>query len=209
LRDKLVRASQKCTKDKVLYDAYWKCYGRGENGSFTAVAHVDEISSLWVKKMLSHPGGYLQYRTQVFAAILFDNDYYYRPGVAGNDLGIETSHPGMQGALGTYVWGMQKDLPWLFTGWFWLCVGVFLSISPGVSRLKVPVRLLGMSSIGYIIGYFPVAAANDYRYVYWSAIAGSLGLLLRCFPRRAAGQASHSTASRSSREKQLAPGATD
>jgi hypothetical protein len=30
----------------------------------------------------------------------------------------------------------------------------------------------------YIIGYFPTMPAANYRYVYWSALAGSLALVL-------------------------------
>jgi hypothetical protein len=42
----------------------------------------------------------------------------------------------------------------------------------------MPVRALGISSAAYILGYLPIMPATNYRYIYWPAIACSLGLLL-------------------------------
>jgi hypothetical protein len=35
----------------------------------------------------------------------------------------------------------------------------------------------------YILAYFPTAPATDYRYVYWPAVAGTLGLLVMALDR--------------------------
>jgi hypothetical protein len=50
----------------------------------------------------------------------------------------------------------------------------------------MPVRALGISAAAYVLGYFPILPVANYRYMYWSAIAGTIGLLLWWLDRRAA-----------------------
>jgi hypothetical protein len=175
LRNRLVAAAEKCDRLNALSDAYWVCYERPANG---LIGHSDEMTSLWMREMSSDIPGYLQYRLQLFTALLFETGYPYHPGVRGNDLGIEVSHARLEETLATYVNGAVEDLRPLFRGWFWLAVALVLSLRPGRGTFAMPIRALGISSAAYLLGYLPIMPATNYRYVYWSAIACTLGLLL-------------------------------
>jgi hypothetical protein len=178
LRDRLVAGAKECKRVDSLSDSYWTCYGRGEHGPFTAVAHPDEITSLWLSEMTSHFPGYLQYRLQLFSEFLFEPRYQYHPGISPNDRGLQLSHPGLGKALQTYVAGAARDLPVLFAGSFWLTTAIILSVRPGSGTFAMPIRALGISAAAYVLAYLPILPVTNYRYMYWSAIACTLGLLL-------------------------------
>jgi hypothetical protein len=128
--------------------------------------------------MTDHVPGYLQYRLQLFSGLLFKGGYQYKDGISANDLGFKVSHPRLKAMLQNYVLGTLRDLPFLFAGWFWLIVALVLTIRPGKGTFSTPVRALGVSSAAYVLGYLPIMPTTDYRYIYWPAIAGTLGLLL-------------------------------
>jgi hypothetical protein len=186
LREHLVAAAEECDRVNSLSDTYWTCYGEGEHGPFTAVAHTDQITSLWISEMTGQVPGYLQYRLELFSKFLFEPRYQYHPGIAANDLGLELSHPRLGRTLQTYVEGAARDLPVLFAGWFWLTLAVVLAVRPGSGTFAMPVRALGISAAAYVLGYFPILPVANYRYMYWSAIACTIGALLWLLDRRAA-----------------------
>ncbi|WP_055711404.1 hypothetical protein [Streptomyces torulosus] len=181
LRNRLVAAAEKCRSVGALSDAYWACYERRPDGM---ARDADGITSLWLSEMGSHAPGYLQYRLRLFTGLLFETGYPYQAGVFPNDLGIEVAHPRLAAGLGAYIGGMGADLRPLFRGWFWLAVALFLTVRPGRGRFSLPIRALGVSSMAYVLGYLPIMPATNYRYVYWSALACTLGLLLLWLDRR-------------------------
>ncbi|MFE5191658.1 hypothetical protein [Streptomyces sp. NPDC056628] len=182
LRDRLVAAARECDRIGALSDAYFACYERPADG---LRGDSEEMTSLWLREMNGHVLQYVQYRLRLFASLLFETGYPYKAGVTQNHLGIEVAHPRLEDTLGTYVEGMAEDVPWLFRAWFWLAVATALAIRPGKGLFSMPVRALGISSAAYVLGYLPIAPATDFRYVYWPAIACSLGLLLLWLGRRA------------------------
>ena len=194
LRAKLVSAQATCLAEDSLMNNYWTCYGRGEHGSFTPIADHAALTAAWPGLMLSHLGDYLQYRTQVFTQFLFDNRDQWQEGVIPNAEGITVDNPRLVASLRAYVLDLgNRNLPWLFGAWFWLAVSAVQATRWRASRRSafgVLVPCLGLSSLLYIVGYFPTAPATDFRYVYWPAVAGSLGLLVmaldRFGPRRSA-----------------------
>ncbi|MET9834779.1 hypothetical protein ABZ078_37115 [Streptomyces sp. NPDC006385] len=175
LRDRLVAAAEKCDREGVLSDAYWACYERPADG---LTGDSDQITSLWLHEMSGHVPGYLQYRLRLFASLLFETGYPYHPGVSGNDLGMEVAHPWLEDTLDSYVSGAATDVRPLFRGWFWLAAALVLAIRPGRGTFSLPIRALGISSAAYVLGYLPIMPATNYRYVYWPALACTLGLLL-------------------------------
>ncbi|MFF8016338.1 hypothetical protein [Streptomyces sp. NPDC007929] len=181
LRDRLVASARECDRVGALSDAYWACYQRPADG---LRGDSGEITSLWLREMSGHVPGYLQYRLRLFATLLFETDYVYKAGITRNDLGVKVAHPQLAATLGTYVEGMAADLRWLFRGWFWLTVALVLAVRPGRGLFAMPVRALGISSAAYILGYLPIMPATDFRYVYWPALACTLGLLLLLLGRR-------------------------
>ena len=175
LRDRLVAAAEKCDRIGALSDAYWACYERRADG---LTRDSGQITSLWLREMSGHVPGYLQYRVRLFAALLFETGYPYQAGVFSNDLGIEVAHPRLEDTLDSYIRGASTDLRPLFRGWFWLAVALVLAVRPGKGTFSLPIRALGISSMAYVLGYLPIMPATNYRYIYWSALACMLGLLL-------------------------------
>jgi hypothetical protein len=185
LRDKLLAAQRLCEKKNSLMNNYWTCYGRGANGPFTPIADAKALTKAWPGLMLERPAGYLQYRSEVYGEFLFHNRDYWQEGVLTNSMGIDVDRPRMVATLRSYVVdGALRNFPWLFGAWFWLVVSVVqsLRLRPR-SRFGVLVPCLGISSLLYILAYFPTAPATDYRYVYWPAVAGTLGLLVMALDR--------------------------
>lgn len=178
LQHKLAAAAQTCAAKEVLMNTYWDCYGRGSQGNFTSVAYPGEIMRVWVSEIPKHLSEYLQYRTHLFARFLFWDRDFFQPGIQRNDLGVTVDRPLLQGAMQDYVLGWQRNLPWLFAGWFWLVLNVLLLARPGRGPNRVPVRLLGLSGSLYVLGYLPVVPQTDFRYLYWSVISGSVGSFL-------------------------------
>ncbi|MGI5376161.1 hypothetical protein ACQEV2_18280 [Streptomyces sp. CA-251387] len=175
LRDRLVAAAEKCDRVGALSDAYFACYERPADG---LTKDSGQLTSLWLREMSGHVPGYLQYRLRLFTALLFETGYPYHPGVSRNDLGIEVTHPWLEDTLDSYVNGVVADLRPLFRGWFWLAVALVLAVRPGRGTFSLPIRALGISSLAYVLGYLPIVPATNYRYVYWPALACTLGLLL-------------------------------
>ncbi|MFE9023823.1 hypothetical protein ACFYNL_35365 [Streptomyces sp. NPDC007808] len=175
LRNRLVAAAEKCERTGTLSDAYWACYERPAAG---LTEDSDRIRSLWLREMSAHVPEYLQYRQRLFAALLFETGYPYHPGVSSNDLGIEVTHPWLEDTLDAYVNGVVADLRPLFRGWFWLAVALVLAVRPGRGAFHLPIRALGISSAAYVLGYLFIVPATNYRYVYWPALACTLGLVL-------------------------------
>lgn len=175
LRDRLATAARECHRVKSLSNSYFTCW---ERDTSDLSVHSDQLTSLWTSEMASHLPGYLQYRLQVFSELLFKGSHEYESGIIANTLGLKPSHPRLEATLGTYVKGAVQDLPFLFRGWFWLTVGLALSVRPGRGSFSMPVRALGVSAAVYVVGYLPIMPATDFRYLYWPAIAGTLGLLL-------------------------------
>lgn len=178
LRAHLLSARQKCHARGAISNAYWMCYGYGEHGRYSEIAHRDQVQSLWLHEIPRHIAGYVEYRLQLFSKLLFKTRYIYSGRVDKNNLGLHIAHPRLQDALRTYIKGFGRDLPIIFRGWFWLVVGLVLSFRPGRGLFSMPARALGLSTAMYILGYLPILPVWIYRYIYWPAVAGSLGLLL-------------------------------
>ncbi len=189
LKEKLLEAQRICAQQGDYEDAYWRCYGRGADGIYTAIEHVDELKEAWVRTVLTRPDRYLLYRTQTFAHLLFDNSTDWNGQTEENSVGWETKYKQANDAAQTYVekFGV-RDMPWLFTGWFWLASPIILLCAhrhvrrlgraSGWPELSTAVSSLSISAAVYIVGYFPIVPANHFRYVYWPALAGTMCLVM-------------------------------
>lgn len=189
LKERLLKAQSKCRKEGSYEDAYWRCYGQGANGIYTAIDHADELQNIWLSEVVTRPDRYLIYRTQTFAHFLFDNYGEWGGMVVENPMGWKVKYEQLNDAAKTYVekFGME-DLSWLFTGWFWTLGSIValaahrriraLGMSVGWAQLSTAVTTLSLSTLIYIVGYFPIVPANHFRYIYWPAMAMTMSAIM-------------------------------
>ncbi|MET8957735.1 GtrA family protein [Streptomyces sp. NPDC004533] len=182
--DDLVATARTCQRKDIVWDAYFACYPHkpGDQavvGSHFEADQADVLLKMWTQQMPHHATGYVEYRSRTFARLLFQGNLQYLGGdsaVMPKDIRVNKT---LDAAMKSYVMGFNRDFPWLFQGWSWLVVSLVLALR---RRWTGPwsreLRLLGASGVLYIATYLPTAPQANYRYVYWPAIAGTLGILL-------------------------------
>ncbi|MFD7866825.1 hypothetical protein [Streptomyces sp. NPDC059783] len=187
LRDGLVTAATDCARRGITSDAYLQCFPHRRPFDVTYLdRNADVLVRMWTQQMPRHWKGYAEYRVRVFSKLLFRSNQVFWNGTRVN-AGVEVNpvarreplNDTLRAALGNYVTGAHRDVPMLFQGWFWLAVSLVLVLrrkwaGPFGSEL----RLLGASSLLYILAYLPTAPESNYRYVYWPALAGTVALTL-------------------------------
>lgn len=197
LKDKLTSAKDLCREKEAVSDAYWKCYGTGENGEFTPVAYPDEIRALWLDTVPGHPARYGMYRAQVYTAYLFQTRYQWGGYIGAFDYAEGQPFPQANDAGRMYVEDFgTKNLPWLFGAWFWLLAPTVGLIALAKARgggawrgrdaavVPAVAALLG-SALIYQLAYIPIIPETDYRYTYWPAVASTVaGILVIAAVRR-------------------------
>jgi hypothetical protein len=190
LEDKLLRAREVCQSENVIWDAYWKCYGRGATGKqFEPIAHQAEVRDLWLSDVVTHPVRYAYYRAQTYARFLFVGKSEYAPVTAGRHAVPAEYHVQPTKAdniLSDYVVELgAKTFPWFFRAWFWLAAAAaIILLLPKARYLRPQIAALGWSAFLYLLGYFPIVPASDFRYSYWPAIACTLAGVLFIADRR-------------------------
>lgn len=184
-RDRMVTAAIVCRERHLTSDAYLECFPR--NGPFDLMElsrNADVLVRMWTQQMPKHWQGYAEYRVQVFSKLLFQSNQTFWNGTPPSSLlpGIAKKAPPNQmlrAALQNYVTGSVRDLPMLFQGWFWLAVSLVLVLRrrwPGPHSREL--RLIGASSLVYILAYLPTAPESNFRYLYWPAVSGTVALVL-------------------------------
>ncbi|MGW8327354.1 GtrA family protein [Streptomyces sp. NPDC055897] len=181
-RDRLVTTTVQCKKRHIQADVYFNCYPRDLSQGATELGqHADVLVRMWTQQMPKHLQGYAAYRGQVFAKLLFQGNLAFYDGSVTKldvlkDAPVNTP---LKYTLQSYVTGFDRDLPMLFQGWFWLAVSLVLVLrrrwtGPYTREL----RLLGASTVLYILAYVPTAPQSNFRYVYWPALSGTVALVL-------------------------------
>ena len=207
LKDKLLQAQAKCEADNVIWDAYWKCYGRGATGqAYEAIAHESEVQNLWLQEVVTHPDRYLFYRIQTYARFLFVSDAEYSSAERGHLLLPVKYHVAdtkADSVLTDYVveFGV-KTFPWLFKAWFWMTASIaIIVLGRKATRFGPQILALGASGFLYLAGYFPIVPASNYRYSYWAAVACTVAAVLLVADRHWRKQARISSQSTESRSR--------
>jgi len=184
LENKLLHARDLCQSEGVIWDAYWKCYGRGATGKqFEPIAYQSQVRDLWLSDVVSHPARYAYYRAQTYARFLFVGKSEYAPVTAGRHSVPAEYHVQPSKAdniLSDYVVELgAKTFPWFFRAWFWLAAAVaIIVLLPKAGYFRPPIAALGWSALLYLLGYIPIVPASDFRYSYWPALACTLAALL-------------------------------
>jgi hypothetical protein len=132
---------------------------------------------------LKHPFEYASYRAEVYFVFLFpptNSFYIFEDGITPNDNGLKVQFKRLGTITSKYVnnWG-YKYFPFMFEPWFWLFASAaMVAITKKRSKHRLYISMLGLSSVLYILGYFPTGATVDYRYIYWPVLATLFGLVL-------------------------------
>ncbi|MFF5790415.1 hypothetical protein ACFY5D_00020 [Paeniglutamicibacter sp. NPDC012692] len=183
LKSKLIAAQRDCESKGIIWDAYWKCYGRGATGKpFEPIAMQTELRNLWLQEVVTSPVSYVAYRTQTFARFLFDTGSVYRPSqnIESVPAEYQVNAGKADSVLTDYVLKFgYKTFPWLFSAWFWLVASIAaITFGWRANYLRVQIVALASSAALYLVGYFPIVPASDYRYSYWAAVATSMAVVM-------------------------------
>jgi len=132
----------------------------------------------WLSTIIRHPIRYASYRLATFSIFLFpqpERMYIFQPGIEQNQVGAAVKNEYAISGLAAYVkGGAQANIPLIFQPWLYLAVLVFIYYKSGrirEHRQRRFTRAVALSGLVYIMAYFPMAVAVDYRYIYWSVFA--------------------------------------
>ena len=132
----------------------------------------------WLSTIIRHPIKYASYRLATFSIFLFpqpERMYIFQPGIEQNQVDAAVKNEYATSGLAAYVkGGAQANIPLIFQPWLYLAVLVFIYYKSGRIREQVQrhfIRAVALSGLIYIVAYFPMAVAVDYRYIYWSVFA--------------------------------------
>lgn len=132
----------------------------------------------WLSTIIRHPIKYVLYRLATFSIFIFpqpERMYIFQPGIEQNQVGAAVKNEYAISGLAAYVkGGAQANVPLIFQPWLYLAVLVFIYYKSGRIREQVQrhfIRAVALSGLIYIVAYFPMAVAVDYRYIYWSVFA--------------------------------------
>lgn len=136
------------------------------------------VFSDWLSTIIKHPIKYASYRLATFSIFIFpqpERMYIFQPGIEQNQVGAAVKNEYAISGLVAYVkGGAQANIPLIFQPWLYLAVLAFIYYKSGRIREQVQrrfTRAVALSGLIYIVAYFPMAVAVDYRYIYWSVFA--------------------------------------
>lgn len=146
----------------------------------------EELRNEWFDAIGEDPVRYLRHHNRAYASLLgirraSDNDRLVRqPGMQHNPWGIVFSPNALSRAIDATTDAVASA--GLFSGALWLAVSVFLlvrrRVRAGVTRIEVG---LAASSLLYLLHYYFLSLAPNWRFIYWSvlsaAVASTLALL--------------------------------
>ena len=132
----------------------------------------------WLSTIIRHPIKYVSYRLATFSIFIFpqpERMYIFQPGIEQNQVGAAVKNEYATSGLVAYVkGGAQANIPLIFQPWLYLAVLAFVYYKSGRIREHTQrhfIRAVALSGLVYIMAYFPMAVAVDYRYIYWSVFA--------------------------------------
>ncbi|WP_101653380.1 hypothetical protein [Brevibacterium ihuae] len=184
LKERISGARDVCIEMGEIWDAYWNCYGRGIGGKgFAPIEHREELTSLWLQTVPTHPVRYLEYRMAVFSHYFFSSRFEYWPMEWDGDastVGLGEGSRNGEYIIRPYVEDFALGtFPMLFKPWFWFVGAVVcLALLPRLRMLRAEIAMLSTSALCYILGYIPIVPANHFRYTYWPALAVTAALVL-------------------------------
>ena len=177
LKRALLRVQDCANSKKLVLNNFWVCANDADR-KVVQFTRYDEVIKQWFSVVTTKPLQYALYRTQTFFMFLFTPEgiaYVWHDGITYNTLGQSVAQPRAGAIMHSYSVDFgYRHFRFLYETWFWL--GVTISLLIFVKHLKNEdfrqyVRLLSVSSVLYVVGYWPTGATGDYRYIYWPVLA--------------------------------------
>ena len=167
----------------TLWDIYWRLEPcdfvmrkvEREKGLFGTSA----ISRAWLRAILHHPVAYLQHRSAfMWNFLAADNLTMWTADVEHPERNVFADRAAFNAMVSAQ--DMLKPTPFLRAG-FWLLACILIC---GVSWRRSPPReaafALGVcgSATVYVLSFYAVGVASDFRYAYWAVLASIAGVVV-------------------------------
>lgn len=151
-----------------------------------------DLTSTWINAISKHPRAYLKHKWEIFNILMSKGIKKHYTGIPNkesrdklfkNKVNFNEINFAPLNIIRKYMTKTNKMVQHsvLHLGWFWLMVSIaqFLMALLVIKNkdIKIIILLLSSSAILYIIPYFFIAPAGDFRYLYWSTIAISISSL--------------------------------
>jgi len=141
------------------------------------------LRNVWLAAVAAHPALYVRHHAIAFAGLLglrqVSKDYrtLRQESMQRNPWGITFTPNPLSRALDAIVYALA-DVG-LFSGAVWLAVAVALIVVIGRSRASLAFECaLATSAVMYLLPYFFLSLAPNYRFIYWSVLATSIAAVL-------------------------------
>lgn len=128
----------------------------------------------WIDAIYHEPAAYLKHRYENYMRLLWRPNAVLIDQTANNSLGFKYEKTGMFRAL--QVATNSLDNTFIFKPGSWLIAAFLFSLYGFFARksfAKDVLLALNISSFLYLLAYFFVGVASDFRYAYWSILATS------------------------------------
>jgi hypothetical protein len=162
-----------------MYDPRHLNITSGNDSEKRLPANISDMTSIWAKAIVRHPGAYLRHRGEVFREYigLHCHEVFYvtHPSVDKNTLGVEHTPNALTAEAIKYVWqfrGSVIDRPWVY-----YAVALFafaLMHLTKIVRYRVEAGIILSSGLCYLAPMYFIAPAADLRYNFWSIWAALL-----------------------------------
>jgi hypothetical protein len=142
---------------------------------------LSKLSQAWFDAILEFPEAYLRHKAAVFLSLLQAGPPYGGQ-IPATLKPWDSQWPGSSASVAIldFLFEWANETP-LFFGWFWLVMLVLVTAGGFLIRCE-PVGgiaiALGISGLSYIATYVLLGLSSSFRYLYWSIIAGTLGMVI-------------------------------
>jgi hypothetical protein len=138
--------------------------------------HLALLERRWFESVQEHPSAYIRHRWQVASGLFgwtrASVCYPYHTGVEPNSLGVGFRGNRLNSAVMQGLDAVKDSI--LFRGGFYFVLSILASLGALVVWRRAPrpeFFVLASSALLYLLPYFVIATACDFRLVWWSALA--------------------------------------
>lgn len=139
-----------------------------DSGSWTD----GSLMKKWIAALLSEPTSYIKHRYENYMVFLWHPNAVLDEQMVNNDYGFKYEMTGLFRTLKLLTKPYEDTF--IFKPGFWLFASLIFSVYGAITRKNTARDIflaLNASSFLYLLGYFIVGVASEFRYAYWSILA--------------------------------------